>query len=206
SNTRNLRRCILRCIAKFAHNLDDGALTTFCCHPWRGKQIDTFLLVERANDDLKLWVRHNAGKTENSRRDRWSTSAKKQCIERVGTNSEVTAAVARGYGKLVRGRKGEVCWVGWRRGPPGANNFPRVTSDVKRSKQPIETKLLQIVLSDLDEFRLYLDLLRASDIRLFNERIHQFQIIDRVANNKAAALWQEVGAGAGRKWHALAFQ
>src|SRR5438034_6175316 len=31
---------------------------------WRGEQIDTFLLVERANDDLKLWVRHNADKSE----------------------------------------------------------------------------------------------------------------------------------------------
>src|SRR5205823_12805628 len=91
------------------------------------------------------------------------TGAKKQCIKRVGTNSEVTAAVARGYVQLVRGRKGDVvCLVEWNRGPPGANNFPRVTSDVKRSEQPIETKLLAIVLRDLDAFRLSLDLLPLS--------------------------------------------
>src|SRR5207248_2702292 len=89
---------------------------------WTSVVIDAFLLVERANDDLKLWVRHNAGKTENSRRNRWSTSAKKQCVDRIRANSKVTAAVATGYGKLVRRRKGEVCWVGCRRGSPGANN------------------------------------------------------------------------------------
>ena len=99
--------CKLRRIAKLADDFDDGALTALCCHPRRGEQIDTFLLVERANDDLKLWVRHNAGKAENSRRDRRRTGAKKQCIDRIGTDSEVTAAVASGYRKLVRGRKGE---------------------------------------------------------------------------------------------------
>jgi len=115
----------------------------FLCHSWRGEQIDAFLLVQRTNDDLKLWIRHNAGKAENSRRDCGPTGAKKQCIERVGTYGEITAAVAGGYGKLVRGRKGERL-LGWLpEGPPGTNNFPRVTSDVfKRSEQPIETKLL----------------------------------------------------------------
>src|SRR5207302_10154234 len=135
-----------------------------------------------------------AGKAENSRRNCGPTGAKKQRIKRIGTNSEVTAAVAASYRKLVRRRKGEICWVGWRRGPSGAHNLSRVTSDVKRSKQPIEAKLLQIVLRDLDEFRLYLDLLRPSYVCLFNQCIYQFQIIDRVANNKAAALRQEVCA------------
>src|SRR5205814_10497422 len=117
-------------------------LVTSSCHPVSGTRTDAVLLVGRANDDLKLWVRHNAGKTEDSRRDRGPTGAKKQCIDRIGSNSEVTAAVASGDRKLVRRWKGEVCWVGWRRGAPSANNFPRVTSDVKRSKQPIEAKLL----------------------------------------------------------------
>src|SRR5207253_7511602 len=116
-------------------------------------------------------IRHNAGKAENSRRDCGPTGAKKQCIERVGTYGEITAAVAGGYGKLVRRRKGEVCWVGWRRGPTGANNFPRVTSDVKRSKQPIEAEFLQIILRDLYELRFDLDLFWACDASLFYERI-----------------------------------
>ena len=97
--------------------------------------------------------------------------------------------------------------LGWlEEGPLRRQQFPRVTSDVKRSKQPIEAKLLQIVLRDLDEFRLYLDLLRPSYVCLFNQCIYQFQIIDRVANNKAAALRQEVCARSRWKGNALTLE
>ena len=62
-----------------------------------------------------------------------------------------------------------------------AENF--VVADVELAKQPIEAEFLQIVLIDLDELRFDLDLFRTGNVRLLNDRIHQFEIVGGVAHD-----------------------
>src|SRR2546423_722078 len=56
----------LRRITKFADDLDDRALAAFGCNFWSRQQIDSFLLIQRTNDELKLRISKNAGESKNS--------------------------------------------------------------------------------------------------------------------------------------------
>ena len=95
-DTRDLRRSERGRIAKFANNFDDSALAALRCYFWRGEKIDTFLLVQRANDELKLWIGEQAGNTENPGRDRTHAAGREQQrVDRICTDGQVTAAIAR---------------------------------------------------------------------------------------------------------------
>ena len=53
---RNLRRLELCWITKFAHDFDHSTLSALRRHARRGKNIDPLLLIESANNDLKLGI------------------------------------------------------------------------------------------------------------------------------------------------------
>ena len=54
-------------ITKFPDNFNHGALAAFGRHLRRGEKIDPFLLIQGANDDLKLRIRKNTSQPKNSR-------------------------------------------------------------------------------------------------------------------------------------------
>src|ERR1700693_3743742 len=53
---RNLGRLKLCGITKFTHDFDHSTLSALCRHARRGKNIDSLLLIESANNDLKLGI------------------------------------------------------------------------------------------------------------------------------------------------------
>ncbi len=64
--------------------------------------------------------------------------------------------------------------------------------DIERPEQPIESELLEIILGDLHKLRFDFHLFRSRDIRLFNERVDQVEIVGRVTHDEPAGLRQEI--------------
>ena len=91
-----MRRCIGPGITQFSDDFNDGALSALSGHARRGKEIDAFFLIKRANHNLKLWIGENAGQSKYSRGgtgDLPKTWHQKR-IERVGTDCKIAALVA----------------------------------------------------------------------------------------------------------------
>ena len=214
---RNLRWLELRWVAEFTHNFNYRALTALCRNAWRRQQINPLLLVQSTNHNLELRISKHTGESENSGRYRAdSARSQEQGINRISTNGEGAATIIGRNGKLPNwraARRGEreigrarlhSRTVNCSGGTAATKHF--VVTDIELAEQPVEAKFFQIILRYLNKLRFDFDLLGPGDASLFNQGVHKFQIIDRIAHDKATALRQEVRTRSRRKWHTLAFQ
>ena len=206
----------VRRITKFPDNLDDGALSAFCRHFGRGKKIDTFLLVQRANHDLKLRIGEDAGQSENSRR-------KGAACPMTGNKSAsiAFALIARlplrfpavtGFcpiGTSVMGlTKGKLAPI--QRALPFLTfrliqklpRLPTLNGPSSQSK-PSSFRLFWVISTNFDSISTCFGL---ASVHLLNDGIDQVQIVLRVTHDQAAALREKICACAGWKCDPLRFQ
>ena len=92
-------------IRKLARNADDRLAATLGGNFWSRHQIDAFLLVQGADDDLKLRVREDAGYAKDSGRLADDGGAE-QPVDAIGGNRDVgagagTGSQTAGYGILT---------------------------------------------------------------------------------------------------------
>src|SRR5213078_4789046 len=142
-------------------------------------------LVERANDDLKLRIGKNTRQAKNSRSHAASSQGRKQKrVDRIRADRDVSAAIssrhgaARGpvasdWGSWATSRIWVIEWEISRTGRRSGSRGPArpkgtLAPHLERAEQPIEPKLFQIVLRDLDKLRFDLNLFWNRDVRLFN--------------------------------------
>ena len=92
----NLRRSVCLRITKFSDNFDNGALAALRGHTRRREKIDSLLLVQRANHDLKLWIgeTHRLHRKFPARRRALPKTGQQKRVERVGADREIAAPVS----------------------------------------------------------------------------------------------------------------
>src|SRR5262249_49121007 len=91
---RNLWWLKLRRITKLPHDLDHGALSTLGRNARRGQQIHAFLLIQRTDDNLKLWIGKHTSQPKNSWRHAGRAHRReKQRINRIRADGKISAPV-----------------------------------------------------------------------------------------------------------------
>ena len=156
-----MRLRICSWVTKFSDDFDDGALSALGGHAWRRKEIDAFLLIQRPNDNLKLWIGEHARQSKDSRGHASSLPEAwhQKGVERVRGNRKIAAAVSACSrilsNGLPRGRINERkirrvhgCLISRR--STRTENLP---VKAKWAQEPIEAKFLEIILINLNKLR-----------------------------------------------------
>ena len=144
----DLGRGKLRRVTEFSDDFDHGALPTLGCDPRSRQEINSFLLVQRTNDDLELRIGEDAGQSEDAGRDSCCTHRGEQKrVDGVRADREIAAAItSRDWILADRNAVGVEWKIGWvdgcssTRSATGTEHF--VTSNIERAKQPIKAQFL----------------------------------------------------------------
>src|SRR6266404_7246110 len=94
TDSRDLRRSKLRRVTEFSDDFDHRALPTLRCDPRSRKEINSFLLVQRTDDNLELRIGEDAGQPEDTGRDgRCTHRGEQKRVNGVRADRKIAAAI-----------------------------------------------------------------------------------------------------------------